>query len=179
MSEEILLIGDLHIPTEAEKVPEKFLKAAQDSDLILCTGDLVEENVLEKLEDCGDVRIVKGDNDYLELPEQDVVDVELMKFGLIHGHQLEENEEEKDKRINEEEEEKGEIEKLVDFGKVMQVDVLVTGHTHKPFRTEREGVVLMNPGTATGVSEEGKTKKTCIKLRVEERDIVESNILKA
>lgn len=179
MSKEVLLLGDFHIPKKAEKIPDKFMQAAERSDLILCTGDLVEDRVLEKLLELpGDVRAVKGENDYLELPEQDVVSVERMKFGLIHGHQLEE--EEGQTKNKPPEEDRGEMDKLVEFGKLMQVDALVTGHTHKPFRTEKEGVVLFNPGTAIGVSQgKDKSKKSCIYLKIEERDILESEILTA
>lgn len=173
MSSRIILIGDTHIPEEAEEIPGKFLEEAEEADLILFTGDLTENSVLEELMDRADVRIAKGEDDYLELPEQDVVNVEKMKFGMIHGHQFEDDDKSKDG----DGEEEGKMEKLLEFAELMDVDVLVTGHTHKPFRTEKEGVVLYNPGTATGVDKDGSAKRTCFRLEVEEMDITESKLL--
>lgn len=177
MSSRILIVGDFHIPEERGRIPDEFLNEMESSDLVICTGDLTAEGVLRKLEErAGALRVVGGEDDFLELPEQDLIEVEDMTVGLIHGHQLEQMEEES--KGEESEGEKKKIEKYVEFAKIMQVDILVTGHTHSPFRTEREGVVLLNPGSATGVSKNGESERTCIRLEIEERDIVESKIIK-
>ncbi|MFP4045629.1 MAG: YfcE family phosphodiesterase [Candidatus Aenigmatarchaeota archaeon] len=163
MTQKVLLIGDFHLTGKGDEIPEEFMKAARESDVILCTGDLVDERILEKLMDSTEeFHIVRGEEDYLDLPEQDIARIEDLKFGMIHGHQLESEEGE-------------EIEDLVEMGELMKVDVLVTGHSHQPFRTEKEGLVLFNPGSATGADGSGKT---CFLLEVGERSIVDSKILK-
>lgn len=188
----VLLIGDMHIPEEAEEIPEEFLEEAEDCDLIICTGDLTENAVLDELFDKAKIRVVGGEEDYIDLPEQDIVTVEEMKFGVVHGHQVEDVIDDKDKpeerekelepergpekgvQEEEEKQEKKRPEKLMEFADLLKADVLVTGHTHKPFRTEKRGTVLLNPGSATGV---GSKKKTCMVLEVEGTEMKDYEML--
>ncbi|MFP4116593.1 MAG: YfcE family phosphodiesterase [Candidatus Aenigmatarchaeota archaeon] len=186
----ILLIGDMHIPEEAEEIPDEFLEEAESCDLIICTGDLTENMVLDELFERAKVRAVKGEKDYIDLPEQDLVTIEEMKFGVVHGHQIDEvidsenekMEDERDRSCEASEEEgkdsdgKGHAEKLMEFADLLKANVLVTGHTHKPFRTEKSGTVLLNPGSATGV---GGGKRTCMVVEVEGTDLRECEILTA
>ncbi|MFP4115813.1 MAG: YfcE family phosphodiesterase [Candidatus Aenigmatarchaeota archaeon] len=175
----VLVIGDTHVPEEAEKIPEEFLDEAEECDLVICTGDLTDEGVLEELEERTPVRAVRGEEDYLELPEQDLVRVEDTKIGVVHGHQLEDGglgERRAEWEMEGDENEEEEIDRFVELAEMLKVDVLVTGHTHKPFRTEKEGVVLLNPGSATGV---GAEKGTCIVLEVQGTELVNSEILTA
>ncbi|GEM_PF-497491 len=181
----VLLIGDMHIPEKGKKIPEEFLEEAEDCDLIICTGDLTEDAVLDELFEKADVRAVKGEEDFMDLPEQDLVAVEEMKFGVVHGHQvddvIEEDEEargEMERTCRNEDEckkEKARPEKLMEFADLLKADVLVTGHTHKPFRTEKRGTVLLNPGSATGVD----GRKTCMLVVVEGTELKECEILTA
>lgn len=163
MPKKVLVIGDFHLDSSGEEIPDKFIKIAEESDVILCTGDLPDERILEKLMDATEkFHIVRGEEDYLEIPQQDIIQIGEMKFGMIHGHQLDSEEGE-------------EMEDLVEMGDLMNVDVLVTGHTHQPFRTEKENIVLLNPGSATG-NDGGM--KTCISLTIGERGILDSEIVK-
>lgn len=183
MPTEVVLIGDFHIPYEADQIPKEFLEEVKEADLVLCTGDLVSEGIFQRLKDVADrLRIVKGEEDHLKLPEQDLINVEDMKVGLIHGHQFEDGggigqERGEGRREEESEEEKNHLEKLVEFADLLEADMLVTGHTHKPFRTEKEGIALFNPGSATGATEDEDGKKTCLKLVVEEKDIIDSKVI--
>ncbi len=156
----ILLIGDTHIPDKKESVPDKFLDEARRCDLVICTGDITDKDTLDSLLEASKVRAVKGEDDYMNLPEQDLVQVEKMKFGVVHGHRMEGEDE-----MSEE---------LMEFADMLKADVLVTGHTHKPFRTEKNGKVLLNPGSATGVDTD---KKTCMVVEVQGTDIQNCEIL--
>lgn len=42
----------------------------------------------------------------------------------------------------------------------MQVDILVTGHTHQPLFKEYEGTALINPGSLTGAY--GDIQQNCL-----------------
>ncbi len=169
----VLLIGDTHIPEKADDFPEEFAEEAANCDLVICTGDLTEGRVLDRLFELAEVRIVCGEEDYIDLPEQDLVMVEGMKFGVIHGHQLEHIKTgNKETRAGKDEE--GEIDELVEAAELVGADVLVTGHTHKPYRTEKDGVVLLNPGSATGA---GSENKTCMVVEVEGTDMADCRIL--
>ncbi len=158
----VLLIGDIHIPDKSEEIPKEFIEKAEVCDLIICTGDLTEDRVLDRLMKIKKIRAVKGEKDYIDLPQQDLVGVEKMKFGVVHGNQIEEDED------------KDRTEELMEFADLLGADVLVTGHTHQPFRTEKNGKVLLNPGSATGV--DGK-KKTCMVVEVQGTDMVNCDII--
>ncbi len=139
----IALLGDFHIPTRAYEIPPKIVNLiySRKPHIILCTGDLIERYVLEELMELADkVVVVEGNMDRIKLPRSQVVRVEDLKIGLIHGHQVFP---------------RGNISKLAQLATRMKVDVLVSGHTHNPFieevRKQERKVLLLNPGSATGV----------------------------
>ncbi|HDI10339.1 MAG TPA: metallophosphoesterase [Euryarchaeota archaeon] len=138
----VLVIGDTHIPERAEEIPRKLWKeiVKEEFDLVLCTGDLVSEEVLEELEEIGEVKAVRGNMDYLDLPMRETVDLGF-RVGLTHGAEVYP---------------RGNKEQLYDIAIEMNVSVLISGHTHRSdFSIYRE-VVLFNPGSATGVWSGGK-----------------------
>lgn len=162
----ILLIGDLHLEDRASEIPDKFMGQIQKADLVLCTGDITSEETFEKIRDNStDLRVVQGDHDRISLPSQDIVEVGNLKIGLIHGDQYDDEEEK--------------LEKLVELADQLNVRTIVSGDTHQPYRTIKDNVLLLNPGTATGVpSEEGKGgEKSCIRLELEDGDLHKIEIL--
>ena len=83
-----------------------------------------------------DVHVVRGDFDEnLSYPEQKVVTVGQFKIGLTHGHQIVPW---------------GDIESLSLVQRQLDVDILISGHTHKFSATEKEDKFYINPGSATG-----------------------------
>ena len=83
-----------------------------------------------------DVTAVKGDFDEVEnLPETKVVTIGSFKIGVIHGHQVVPW---------------GDIESLAMFQRKLDVDVLISGHTHNYESKEFQGKFFINPGSATG-----------------------------
>ena len=116
--------------------------------MILCTGNLCSKEVLEYLKTlapAGDVHIVKGDFDTLNAPEHKVVDVGQFKIGLIHGHQVVPW---------------GDRESLGMLQRELDVDILVSGHTHKYETFEKQNKFFINPGSATGAYS-GFTSDVC------------------
>ncbi len=165
----------MHIPEDADEIPEEFLEEAENCDMIICTGDLEGDAVLDDLLERADVRVVKGENDYVDLPEQDLVTIEGMKFGVVHGHQIEDMIDGGNQAdVEEDVDDRGHPEKLMEFADLLKADILVTGHTHKPFRTDKGGTVLLNPGSATGVDSE---KKSCMVAVVEGTELKSCEIL--
>ena len=69
------------------------------------------------------------------LPEKKVVQIGKFKIGLCHGHQVVPW---------------GSTESLARLQREMDVDILVTGHTHKHEVNEYEGKWFINPGSITG-----------------------------
>ncbi|RLE78059.1 MAG: YfcE family phosphodiesterase [Thermoprotei archaeon] len=140
--EVVLVIGDTHIPSRADRIPPQIERHVlrRDYSLVLCTGDLVSSEVLEWLEGLGELRVVRGNMDYLPLPDRLVVKVGEVRVGLIHGHQVHP---------------RGNVAALAKLARLLGVDVLVSGHTHDPLAVKLSvggrPVALLNPGSATGV----------------------------
>lgn len=65
------------------------------------------------------------------LPERRVITIGQMKVGLIHGHQLSPW---------------GDPEALAILARQLDVDVLISGHTHQFEAFEYEGKFFINPG---------------------------------
>jgi vacuolar protein sorting-associated protein 29 len=124
---------------------------------IFCTGNLGTQEQLDDLKLIApNVHVVKGDfdevrllffsyiltnNNYIDniqiegLPEKKVIQIGKFKIGLCHGHQVVPW---------------GSTESLARLQREMDVDILITGHTHKNEVTEYEGKWFINPGSITG-----------------------------
>ena len=138
----ILVIGDTHIPTRASRIPvliETHITSKQYN-MVLCTGDLVEPSVLNFLKNIAPTKVVVGNMDYLDLPEYEVVNINNIRIGLIHGHQVRP---------------RGDIRKLSRIAYDMNVKILICGHTHVPLvkkvMVDDKEILILNPGSATGV----------------------------
>nr|XP_061798617.1 vacuolar protein sorting-associated protein 29-like [Nerophis lumbriciformis] len=135
----VLVLGDLHIPHRCNTLPAKFKKLLVPGKIqhILCTGNLCTKESYDYLKTlAGDVHIVRGDFDEnLNYPEQKVVTVGQFKIGLIHGHQVIPW---------------GEMASLALLQRQLDVDILISGHTHKFEAFENENKFYINPGSATG-----------------------------
>lgn len=163
---DVLIIGDFHIPGKADRIPGKFMEEIKEVDVVMCTGDYTNEETFDKVaRNAEKLHTVKGNQDFMRLPIQDIVTVGGLKFGLIHGHQVD----------------RGDLEGLTEIVDSLDVKMLVSGHTHQPYKMERENILLLNPGSATGArSGESRAKaKTCMKLKIEDEKLQKINVLKA
>ncbi|TNN05228.1 Vacuolar protein sorting-associated protein isoform 2 [Schistosoma japonicum] len=135
----VLVIGDFHIPDRKRCLHPAFktLLAPGKIQHILCTGNLTSKHMLDYLKlICGDVHVVKGDFDEgLDFPLTKVLSVGNFKIGLIHGHQVVPW---------------GDQKSLAMLQRELNVDILISGHTHKFEAYEYAGHFYINPGSATG-----------------------------
>jgi putative phosphoesterase len=108
--------------------PEAFA-ALQGSDFIVHGGDIGEGGILEKLATLAPVTTVRGNNDRApwaaRIPEHETV-----RFGEITLHALHDL-----------------ADLAIDPG-AAGVDVVVSGHSHRPKIERRSGVLFVNPGSA-------------------------------
>ena len=116
-------------------------------DMILCTGDLTSEKVLDFLSKLSKkLYIVMGNMDHIINPDKHIIEIGNLKVGLIHGDVVWP---------------RGNIEQLTKLALSMNVDVLISGHTHSPFiheiKVDGKKILLLNPGSATGVWSGGLT----------------------
>mmetsp|Transcript_525 Transcript_525/g.518 ORF Transcript_525/g.518 Transcript_525/m.518 type:complete len:186 (+) Transcript_525:142-699(+) len=135
----VLVLGDLHLPHRASEIAESFRKMLVPNKMqhVLCTGNLCTREQLDFLKSLAqNVHVVRGDMDEdIGLPETSTLTIGEFKIGICHGHQVV-------PWANEE--------SLSMMAKQMDVDILITGHTHKNSTHEFEGRWFINPGSITG-----------------------------
>jgi len=104
---------------------------------VLCTGNLVTKEQYDELRHLApNVHVVRGSfDDDASFPETKVVQIGQFKIGLIHGHQIVPW---------------GDSHSLAAVQRQLDVDILITGHTHKNEVNEYGGKWFINPGSITG-----------------------------
>jgi hypothetical protein len=118
------LISDTHGLLRPEA-----LRSLDDCDLIIHAGDVGDPQILETLKTIAPVFAVRGNVDTepwaLALPETEVVETDPATIYVLHDiHGL-------------------------DLDPVAAgFHIIVSGHSHKPARTEHDGVIFLNPGSA-------------------------------
>ncbi len=128
------LISDTHIPDRAKIIPQNVIDAFKDVDIILHAGDLTSPRVIEELEKIAPVMAVQGNMDRvngINLPKAKTLEAEGLKIGMIHGEVYP----------------RADTQQLVYLAKELDVDILVSGHSHQPKIEKTDGVLLINPGS--------------------------------
>lgn len=130
------VISDTHLPDAEEDFPEKLLEALRKVDLIIHAGDHCELRFLNKLKSIAEVKAVAGNRDSYQLKKKlkDKLTFELegKKISVIHGHQF------RGRNI---------LQGLnYSFG---DSDIIVFGHTHRPFNERMSDKLFFNPGSPT------------------------------
>jgi hypothetical protein len=126
------LISDTHIPTRADKLPEKVSEIFKDVDFIIHSGDFVSLSVAEELEKIAPLYAVQGNMDFQEIrekyPKFAIVKVFNHTIGVYHGS------------LN--------PLKLEAIARKYGLSVLVSGHTHMS-GIRRKETIFINPGSPT------------------------------
>jgi len=96
---------------------------------IIHAGDICNATVLEQLQDIAPVIAVRGNNDRGEwattLREKEVIEMDGVKIGIVHDIQD------------------------LDIDPVTAgIQVVISGHSHKPSVKKEKGVLYVNPGSA-------------------------------
>lgn len=118
------VISDTHGLLRREAVD-----ALAGSSLILHAGDIGKPEVLQGLQTIAPTIAVRGNNDKGDwagqIPERETITVEQVVIHLLHiGKEL-----------------------ALD-PKTSGIQVVISGHSHKPLIEEQEGVLFLNPGSA-------------------------------
>ena len=128
------LISDTHIPDRARILPQKVIEAFNNVELIIHAGDLTSPKVIEELETIAPVMAVQGNMDRvngIDLPRAKVIEIESLKIGVIHGEVYP----------------RADTDQLLYLAKELGVDILVSGHSHQPKIEQKDGILLLNPGS--------------------------------
>lgn len=147
-----LVVGDFHIPHRAAGIPEKFQRMLVPNKMqrknrqlitnlivsdVLCTGNLVTKEQYDELRGLApNVHVVRGAfDDNSDFPDSKVIQIGQFRIGLINGHQMVPW---------------GDAHSLAIVQRQLDVDILITGHTHRNEVNEYEGKWFINPGSITG-----------------------------
>jgi putative phosphoesterase len=105
------------------------LRALEGSDLIIHAGDVGDPEILEALKNLAPVFAVRGNVDTdpwaLSLPETEVIETDPATIYVLHD-----------------------VHALDLDPAAAGFHIIVSGHSHKPARTEHGGVLFLNPGSA-------------------------------
>ena len=142
IGELVLIIGDLHTPVRSFDLPACFQELLNTDKIrtVLCTGNLGSSDFLDKIKSLGQsVHIVRGKADessaFEGLPDQIVTTIGKFKVGLVSSHSL--------VPASDQIALSSQLRKL-------EVDVLVSGGSHKSGIVDLGGRWLIDPGSATG-----------------------------
>jgi vacuolar protein sorting-associated protein 29 len=146
----VLVLGDLHIPERANKIPAPFKRMLVPNKMqhVICTGNASPELCQELWALAPAFHCVAGDCDAMDenanieghqnvvsmnsLPETRVLQIGQFRVGVVHGHQIIPW---------------GSKEAVERMRRKLQVDILVTGHTHQSAVVvdEANGFYHINP----------------------------------
>lgn len=103
----------------------------------MCTGNLVTKETHDELKSLApNVHVVRGSfDDDASFPETKTIQIGQFKIGLINGHQIVPW---------------GDAHSLAMIQRQLDVDILISGHTHRNEVNEYEGKWFINPGSITG-----------------------------
>jgi putative phosphoesterase len=140
------VIADTHVPQRLKCLPPGIAKVFDGVALILHVGDINSRCVLDELGRIAPVAAVAGNADlWLDLPRSRIVQVEGCRIGLTHGHGgwrryfLDKF---RDKLGH------YDLARYLRYASeaFRDVDVVISGHTHRPHLAYVGKVLLFNPG---------------------------------
>ena len=128
-----VVIADTHIPRRAKVLPEGLEPYLKRANLIMHAGDLMDPALLDELAAYAPVRAVRGN---LDPPEADLPETWEFGFGgagiaMIHDSGRKEGRRNRLKRL------------------FPDARVVVFGHSHIPILEDKDGLLLLNPGSPT------------------------------
>jgi putative phosphoesterase len=138
----VAIVSDTHIPSRASNVPGWVEAEIRAADHTIHAGDFDAPDSYDRVRDLadGDLTAVTGNMDPagLGLPETETVELGGVTFAVIHGtgplHDYHDR-----------------VARTVRDAAGPDA-VGVSGHTHQVLDDERDGVRLLNPGSATGAA---------------------------
>lgn len=128
----ILIVSDTH---GRESNFQKVLEKTGSVDQVIHLGDVEgSEDYIRAMTDAP-VAMVAGNNDYFsDLPHELVIQLGSYRALLTHGHYYYVSM--GHERIREEARSRG-------------VDIVMYGHTHRPYLEQKDGLTILNPGSLT------------------------------
>lgn len=137
----ILIVSDTHKRDESLRL---LLTKTAPLDMVIHLGDVEgsEEKIAGWMEEGCRFLIVQGNNDFFSSLEQEI-EVEIGKYKtlLTHGHHY-------NVSLG--------VERLEQEARDRELDIVMYGHTHRPFYQVRNGVIILNPGSLSYPRQDGR-----------------------
>ncbi|GAA4613286.1 metallophosphoesterase [Actinoallomurus liliacearum] len=132
----MVALADTHAPRRWRGCPPAVAAHLRDADLILHAGDVCVPSVLDELAGYAPVRVVRGNNDGVDVAEwgaPEVLELELagLPVGVIHDSGPA----------------KGRLRRM--RRRFPEARLVVFGHSHIPLDESGEGLRIFNPGSPT------------------------------
>jgi putative phosphoesterase len=126
-------MADTHLPRRAKILPEGLLPHLERADLILHAGDLMDPRLFDDLAAYAPVRAVRGNLDppKVRLPETVQFEFGGVRTAMIHDSGPKRGRRNRIRR------------------RFPEARVVVFGHSHIPWLEDKEGLLLLNPGSPT------------------------------
>ena len=132
----LLILSDTHLSEDAD-LPAAVTELAADCDGVIHAGDVTTPGALAKVRSLGPATVALGNMDHSALtgvlPELAEATVEGVKIGVIHGWGKPQ----------------GIVQRILPKVRDRGFDVVVYGHSHMPDISGAEGILFINPGSAT------------------------------
>ena len=135
----ILIVSDTH---GKHDMLERAIAKVKSFDMFIHIGDIEGgESYIESLLDC-EMHMIRGNNDFFSaLPPEKEFRIGPHKVFITHGHNhlvlVNPN------RVRE-------------AGKLRHADIVMFGHTHRPYLEVSKDITLLNPGSLTYPRQEGR-----------------------
>jgi putative phosphoesterase len=129
------VISDTHLPRKAPRIPDAALRHFEDVELILHAGDLSTRAALDQLEAYAPVEAVQGNVEDAEIVRTLPIKRQITAGGCLIGlvHILGDRATRREAARRE----------------FPGARVVIFGHSHIPFVEDQDGLLLLNPGSAT------------------------------
>lgn len=155
---DVAIISDTHIPSREQQIPDPFHERVAAADHVLHAGDFDAESTYANIEaTSAELTAVAGNMDpRFGLPAVATVELGGVEFVLTHGTGSPRGYEQR-------------VASTVREHAETADPVGVSGHTHRVLDTTRDGIRLLNPGSATGAHPASRT--TMMTAEVDDGDI--------
>jgi vacuolar protein sorting-associated protein 29 len=141
----VLVLGDVEIPRRCVDIPPKFKKLLVPGKIqhMILTGNIGSHEMIDFLRTvCPDMQGAKGDmEEFLTLPggravqDTQTLQIGAFRIGVVHGHQILP---------------RGDPQAFSILARKLDVDVLISGNSHKFEAFEYHGRFFVSPGSITG-----------------------------
>ena len=135
----ILIVSDTHRKHENLK---RVLENVSPVDRLIHLGDAEGyEDVIGEMAGCP-LEIVAGNNDFFSrLPKEKEIQIGKYRVWMTHGHYYYVS--------------MG-METIIEEGRSRGADLVMFGHTHRPFFLQKDGMTILNPGSLSFPRQEGR-----------------------